>query len=199
MSFTTPGAATRKRSADRRRQILDVAARIVGQRGYYGFSIQEVATSCGLTVAGVLHHIGSKDKLLVALLEDRDRRDAEAVAGSAEPEGAQGATAEEAVQNLHDLVARNSAQPELVRLYTMLRTESLYAGHPAHGYFRERDERVLDFLTRAFTGQVEEPRSTARQLLAVMGGLEEQWLREPGGVDLVAEWDRAVARLVPLS
>ncbi|MFF4763190.1 hypothetical protein [Streptomyces sp. NPDC001292] len=60
-------------------------------------------------------------------------------------------------------------------------------------------QRVLDFLTRAFTGQVEEPRSTARQLLAVMGGLEEQWLREPGGVDLVAEWDRAVARLVPVS
>jgi AcrR family transcriptional regulator len=37
--------------AERRQQIITEATRIIGQRGYYGFSMQELADSCGLTVA----------------------------------------------------------------------------------------------------------------------------------------------------
>ena len=36
------------------------------------------------------------------------------------------------------------------------------------------------------------PGSVARQLLALMSGLEEQWLHDPGTMDLVQEWDRAM-------
>jgi hypothetical protein len=36
------------------------------------------------------------------------------------------------------------------------------------------------------------PGSMARQLLALMSGLEEQWLRDPDSMDLVQEWDRAM-------
>ena len=64
-------------------------------------------------------------------------------------------------------------------------------------YFRDRDARVLATFTRLCAGHVAHPASTARQLLAVMGGLEEQWLRDPAAVDLVQEWDRAVALLLP--
>ncbi|MBB3676373.1 TetR/AcrR family transcriptional regulator [Modestobacter versicolor] len=193
------GPGSRRTPEERRRQILDEATRIVGQRGFYGFSVQAVADACGLTVAGLLHHVGSKDGLLVALLQDRDRRDAAAVAGElgAGLDDLDGSSVEAMVAVLHAVVARNTTQPEIVRLYSMLRTESLYAGHPAHEYFRERDARVLQTFTRLCTGHVEHPASTARQLLAVMGGLEEQWLRAPDDVDLVAEWDRAVQRLLP--
>lgn len=177
------------RTAERRRQILDEAIEIVGRRGYYGFSVQEVAETCGLTVAGVLHHFGTKENLLIALLEDRDRRDAEAVQCQNRP-----ATA---LQVLHDIVVRNSTQPELVRLYTVLRSEALYQEHPAYDYFRVRDQQALDSFADLTTGLTDDPRSTARQLLALMGGLEEQWLRFPDDVDLVAEWDRAMTRILP--
>ncbi|MBO3749189.1 TetR/AcrR family transcriptional regulator [Streptosporangiaceae bacterium NEAU-GS5] len=178
----------RKPTGERRRQILDEAIRIVGRRGYYGFSVQEVAESCGLTVAGVLHHFGTKEKLLIALLEDRDRRDAEAVRGGRPPG--------DPIEVLHDIVVRNSTQPELIRLYTVLRSEALYQEHPAYDYFRTRDQRALDWFAQLAAGRGGDPRSTARQLLALMGGLEEQWLRFPGEVDLVAEWDRAVTRIL---
>jgi AcrR family transcriptional regulator len=193
------GPGSRWTPEARRRQILDEATRIVGLRGFYGFSVQAVADACGLTVAGLLHHVGSKDGLLVALLEDRDRRDDEAVAGElgAGLDDLDGSSPAQVVEVLHAVVERNTTQPEIVRLYAMLRTESLYEGHPAHGYFRDRDARVLATFTRLCTGHVEHPGSTARQLLAVMGGLEEQWLRSPGEVDLVREWDRAVAVLLP--
>ncbi|MEW9550536.1 TetR/AcrR family transcriptional regulator [Nonomuraea sp. NPDC050783] len=185
----------RMRSAERRRQILDAAIEIVGRRGYYGFSVQEVAARCGLTVAGVLHHVGTKDQLLLALLDERDRRDAEAVPGLlASEEGERPGLA-----RLRALVARNSTQPELVRLYSMLRTESLYEEHPAHGYFLARERRVLALFARCVAGEVgeEEAGPVARQLLALMGGLEEQWLRSGRSFDLVEQWDLAVARLLP--
>jgi AcrR family transcriptional regulator len=190
-------------SAERRRQILDEAIRVVGRRGYYGFSVKEVADRCGLTVAGLLHHVGTKDGLLIALLQDRDRRDLEAVAGYAELDDAErfgeGMSMEQVVRFLHDLVVRNSTQPELVRLYTMLRTESLYEEHPAYEYFRARDEQVLQTFARMVTGKLDEPLSTARQLLAVMGGMEEQWLRSTDTFDLATEWDRAAAKILRLT
>ena len=186
--------------AERRRQIVQAATEVIGRRGYYGFSVAAVAERCGLTVAGLLHHVGTKDGLLIAVLEDRDRRDSEAVTGRAGlwlPEAVGVLALPEAVQLLHDLVQRNRSQPEIVRLYSMLRTESLYEGHPAHEFFARRDEQVLGLFARLVSGHVAAPASTARQLLALMGGLEEQWLRDPDGVDLVAEWDRAVAAVLP--
>jgi AcrR family transcriptional regulator len=201
--MTTDGRGTRMPHEQRRRQILDEAVWVVGQHGYYGFSIQDLADRCGLTVAGVLHYFHTKVELLVALLEDRDRRD---VAVAAESAGlaadgdwsrlGAGMSRDQVLTFLRRTVERNSTQPEIVRLYSMLRTESLYAGHPAYEYFRARDERVLVTFARMLTGKVADPRSTARQLLALMGGLEEQWLRTPDAFDPVSEWDRAVAKLV---
>ena len=198
MNPATPGAAAaRERLTDRPRRILDEAAFIVGQRGYYGFSIKELAERCGLTVAGVLHHFSSKDRLLIELLKDRDERDAQAVWRPATDGGSALPTVDEVKQLLHDLVARNSGQPEIVRLYSMLRTESLYVEHPAHGYFRARDAGALKTFAALVAPHVADPRSIARQLFALMGGLEELWLRDPTSFDLVAEWDKAVAKILP--
>jgi AcrR family transcriptional regulator len=74
---------TRIRPELRRAQILNEAVRLIGERGNYGFSIQELAQRRQLTNPGLLHYFGSKDKLLMALLEDRDRRDAEIIPGLA--------------------------------------------------------------------------------------------------------------------
>jgi AcrR family transcriptional regulator len=198
----SPGAPGRRTErvprAQRRQQIIAEATRIIGQRGYYGFSMQELADSCGLTVAGLLHHAGSKEELLIALLQARDQRDRDALgewARTFRDQHPGQAALEEAVAVLRQVVARNAAQPELVRLYAMLRAESLYPLHPAREYFMARDEQVLGAFTRLFDGLTGHPASVARQLLALMGGLEEQWLRDPA-MDLVAEWNRAMNTVV---
>jgi AcrR family transcriptional regulator len=182
--------------AQRRQQIIDEATRIIGQRGYYGFSMQELADSCGLTVAGLLHHVGSKEDLLVALLQARDQRDRDALGGWARSRQDARPTLQGLVDALHQVVVRNAGQPELVRLYSMLRAESLYPGHPAREYFKARDEDVLRAFARQFAGLTDHPDSVARQILALMGGLEDQWLRDPAAVDLVREWDRAMDTIV---
>ncbi len=51
----------------RHRHVLETAARLIGARGYEGTSIQDIADACGLTKAGLYHHIQSKERLLLQL------------------------------------------------------------------------------------------------------------------------------------
>jgi AcrR family transcriptional regulator len=188
-------------AALRREQVLDEAIRLIGKRGYFGFSIHELAQQCELTNAGLLHYFGSKDKLLIALLEDRDRRDIAAVipgTTSVQQFVEHGMSSLRTVLNgFHALVMRNSTQPELVRLYTVLQAEALNEKHPAHAYFVAREAATLEMYMKVVAPYVDSPQDTARQLCALMYGLEQQWLREGQGFDLVAAWDNAVALLLP--
>ncbi|CAN7469874.1 TetR/AcrR family transcriptional regulator [Phenylobacterium sp. LjRoot219] len=200
------GAGTRKRvrakPEHRREQILDEAVRLIGELGYYGFTIQALAQRCQLSNPGLLHYFGSKEQLLVALLQDRDRRDAEAVTtiagvirqGDQEPTP----TLRQVLDLFRATVVRNASQPELVRLYAVLQAEALNSSHPAHGYFTARKARTIAAFSQMVAPYVGEPRSTALQLTAMMGGLEQEWLRADQGFDIVAEWDRVAAKLLPI-
>lgn len=55
-------------SRDRHRQILEIAARVIQSKGYDGASIQDIAAACGLTKAGLYHHIRSKEHLLLEIM-----------------------------------------------------------------------------------------------------------------------------------
>jgi AcrR family transcriptional regulator len=61
----TPESADPKH---RRRAILETAARVICERGYEGASIQDIADACGLTKAGLYHHIRSKEHLLLEIM-----------------------------------------------------------------------------------------------------------------------------------
>ncbi len=53
---------------NRYREILEIAARIICEKGYEGASMQQVALACGLTKAGLYHHIRSKEHLIVEIM-----------------------------------------------------------------------------------------------------------------------------------
>jgi AcrR family transcriptional regulator len=52
----------------RHRAILETAARLICEKGYEGCSIQDIAGACGLTKAGLYHHIRSKEHLLLEIM-----------------------------------------------------------------------------------------------------------------------------------
>lgn len=201
MTTTKPRQRDRRKPEERRRQILDEAVQLIGQRGYYGFGIRELALRCGLTDAGLLHYFGSKDRLLIALLEDRDRRDAEAVTSSAGVTRGAGEEPKLTLKQVRDLfhatVVRNSTQPELLRLFVVLQAEALNAAHPAHDFFVARKMRAVDAFARTIAPFAPDPQAVALQLIALMNGLEQEWLRSDQGFDIVALWDQAAARLLP--
>lgn len=183
----------------RRKRILDEATVLVGRSGYHGFSVQELAERCQLTNAGLLYYFGSKEQLLIALLEDRMQRDAAAIHAAV---GVQSGDfdhleLEDVRRFFHIAVAQSVNEPDMVRLFNVISSEALDPGHPAHDYFQAWESGALDNFTRMIAPHVSHPRSTARQLVALMGGLQMQWLRTNGGFDLVAEWDRAAATVLP--
>lgn len=183
----------------RRRQIVDVATRLIAVRGFYGVSMQDVADGCGLTVPGLLRHVESKVGLLIAVLEHRDVEDALSLrvhlGASADEVPLDWAAARPAGLGLRRLceatIRRNAIQPEIVRLFTVLAAESLEPAHPAHAYFARRQQVATESYAALAAQLTDRPEVLARQVIAMMDGLQIQWLRNLETTDLVQEWEVA--------
>jgi AcrR family transcriptional regulator len=186
-------------AAERRRQIIAIATRMIADRGFWGVSMQDIADGCGLTVPGLLRHVGSKVGLLVAVLEHRDVEDAVSLRdhlGTSEEELPRDwAVSRPAGVDLRQLcdatMRRNAIQPEIVQLFTVLAAESLDPAHPAHDYFALRQQRAAAAYAALAEPLTDRPELLARQIMAMMDGLQIQWLRDPAGTDLVQEWETA--------
>jgi AcrR family transcriptional regulator len=190
------GKRTREAPEVRQARILKEAIRILGQRGYHGFTVQELAERCGLSNAGLLYHFPSKEQLFVAVVQELEQREIQVLAPLVAVVERTGAPLTAVIDLLHTMVARGS-EPELVRLYAVLQSESLDKAHPAHDSFRRREEQTLALFAKLVAPHVPRPLSTARQMLALVDGLRLQWLRADQGFDPAAEWVMAVTALVP--
>src|ERR1019366_9084852 len=58
------------RKAQTRRRLLEAAARVYARRGFNGATLEEVAAEAGFTKGAVYGHFGSKENLLLALMEE---------------------------------------------------------------------------------------------------------------------------------
>lgn len=202
--MTTPSNArkrTRETPQARREQILNEAIRIVGELGYHGFTIQELAQRCGVSNAGLLYHFPSKDQLFLAMLEGYEQRESAAlapvVAATLDRLARNDAPADAVLDLLATMIARSATQPHIGRLYMMLQSETLDVGHPAHASFQAREAAVLKLFATVITPFTEDPEDAARQLLALMDGLSLQWLRGGQSFDIATAWRRAVAVVLP--
>ena len=120
---------------DRRSAILNAAVECFGTLGYYGTSLQRIATMVNLTKPGVLHYVGSKEGLLHAVLDEMyDRETEDVTAGMVRDERPLIA------EMWRRTVAVNAKRPELVHMFSTLSAEALNPDHPAHDYFAEREE-----------------------------------------------------------
>ena len=188
-----PGTPTRLPPSERREQIIDAASHVIAQHGFWGFSVRQVAEECGLTEPAVIYHFKSKVGLLIAVLEHRDRVDMALFAHSlgVEPEDIWNGDAQFGIRALCSaLMRRNAQQPEMVRLYAVLQGEALNDHHPAYRYFQQREQRVIETLTRgAERCTLADPAREARMALAMMDGIQVRWLRDPEHIDLIDEWN----------
>jgi AcrR family transcriptional regulator len=171
----------------RRAEILRTALEAFAERGFQGSSLRDIADAVGLSPAGILHHFATKEALLAAVLAEKD---AESVSHF---DGAHGLGVLEA---LRGVVETNLAQPGLIRLFTTLSAEAINEEHPAHEYFQLRyagaRELIADGLRQ---GQQDGDVSStidvtmaASLLIAIMDGLQMQWLLNEG-FDMLAAFD----------
>ena len=187
----TPAATPRKprgeyaKSKETRTAILDAALEVFAQSGYRAGSLREVAERVGMSEAGLLHHFRSKSALLLALLDHRDDLSRARVDFDL-PDGV------ESLRALAELARFNAAQPGIVELYCTLSAEATSPTHPAHEYFVNRYRFVRDSITGAFrrvaaAGRLAEgidPDRAAVNTIALMDGLQVQWLLDPASTDM---------------
>ena len=179
---------------DRRTAILNAAVESFGTLGYYGTSLQKIATMVGLTKAGVLHYVGSKEGLPTTVLTEMYDRETEDVTADMVRE------AEPLIASMwRRVVAINAERPKLVHMFSTLSAEALNPDHPAHEYFATREEHVVD-VARNIRWRVPDG-VDAEQVLrvgfAMMDGVQLRWLRKPGQ-DLNAMWAECEDVLFPL-
>jgi AcrR family transcriptional regulator len=187
------------KSAQRRHEILQAGVQVFSESGYRSGSIREIADRVGMSQAGLLHHFASKGELLEAVLTHRDDIARERMSQETGwPRGV------ELLEAMVELVANNQRTPGLVALYAVLSAEATSPDHPAHQYFRDRYDFVLGIIRVGLEEAGVEGRlvpgvdqlSAARQFVALMDGLQVQWLLDPDGLDMAAEVRRYVQTLV---
>ena len=60
----------RKSPEERKREIIAAAGKLIGEKGYYGTSLKDIADAIGMSQPGLLHYIGNKERLLSLLVTD---------------------------------------------------------------------------------------------------------------------------------
>ncbi|WP_421742355.1 TetR/AcrR family transcriptional regulator [Cellulomonas sp.] len=203
MDDAVPPAAAPKRRArqprqattERRAEILRAAANTFGSKGYKNGSLAEVAEQVGITHAGVLHHFGSKEQLLVEVLEYRDKEDVRDLEGQHIPGGLG------LFQHLVRTARMNVDRPGIVQGYSVLTGESVTENHPARGWvtdrFRVLRGEISDAVIAVGEGTVsrETADCAASAIIGVMDGLQVQWLLDED-VDLPTSTQFAIEAIL---
>ncbi|MFB7476533.1 TetR/AcrR family transcriptional regulator [Kitasatospora sp. NPDC056184] len=178
------------KTSAKRQQIIDAALAAYAEAGGRNVSLRDIAQRVGMTYAGVMHHFGSKEALLTAVLEARDAAAEERfgpAAGNTEPP--------------HSAVLRhNASTPGLVKLFVDLAAAAAEPDHPAHDFFEQRYERLRARLAERIEHGVADPAAVdaawlARIFIAAADGLQLQWLLNPD-IDMAADIDRLGEALV---
>jgi AcrR family transcriptional regulator len=170
----------------RREDIITAAAAAYGELGYHGSSLREIAKRVGISHAGLLYYFPTKEALLAAVLERRDAEDAEREQLTVPP-------GLEVLRHFVALAEHNVRHPGIVDLYSRLAAEAVAPDHPAHDYFVRHYRAARDGVHESFDalaarGELRagvEPGLAALTFIALMDGLQVQWLTVPGDVDLV--------------
>jgi AcrR family transcriptional regulator len=166
------GEATKK-------EILKVAIEVFSRRGYRKASIREIADAVPITQAGLLYHFKTKESLFVEVLRVRDELDM--------------AMSDDIAEAFRIGVGHNAQVPALVHLFATVSAEATDPSHPGHCFFQERYASLIGMLEERIregqaTGEMSaqvKPEEAARMTIALLDGIQMQWLFEPENVDMV--------------
>ncbi|MBZ5740681.1 TetR/AcrR family transcriptional regulator [Nocardioides mangrovi] len=183
-SGPTRPRAPRVSAEQRRQEILVAAHEVFGARGLHKASLGEIAERVGITHQGILHHFGSKEQLFVEVLAWREHLDVADFENHEPPRGP------DLLRHLVRTAAVNTGRVGLVQAYVVLSAESVTEGHPAQPSFRDRFSvlrgLIADALAASVPADLHPPEAEVDQaasaIIAVMDGLQVQWLLDPGAV-----------------
>ncbi|MER6957963.1 MULTISPECIES: TetR/AcrR family transcriptional regulator [unclassified Streptomyces] len=164
----------------RHEQILRAAVEVFAEHGYRGASIDAVAERASLTRQGVLHYYPSKKRLLFALLHFREELNRQHISGGWDDPDMPGRFAE--------AIAFDQGIPCLAQVHSVVMAEAATGQEPAREFAAARLHELRAMLADGLTARYGErlpsgltPRTAAAALLALLEGLQQQWLVDSDG------------------
>lgn len=198
-SRTGASAPSRMRYANgvrRRAELVDAAMRVFGTQGYQGLSLRQLAEAMGTSHTMILHHFGSKERLLEAVLVRREEME--------NPWRDRMVADMGALEAAVEVMRHNATIPGIIRLDTTLQTEAIDPEHPAHDYIQQLDRRFLGAVRSGLEAEREAGRLregldldlVAQQMVSLVHGVQITWLHDPD-VDMAAVMQSYVDLLKP--
>ncbi len=171
----TPGRGHSRGSA--REHILATATALIAERGMYSVTMADVAEACAIAPSALEHQYPSLEALFIAVLARRDELT------EREHRTADGLS-RDVVREMVRLMANNGEARNVVQVFAVTAAAGTHEQHPAHDYFQVRYIAVQEQWLRVFRDLKEagelrdgvDPSSAARQTVALMDGLQIQWL-----------------------
>ena len=166
----------------RRDGILEAAMQVFAERGFKGASFDEVAERAGLTRQGVLHYFPSKKKLLLALLRFREDMHRDHLAD--------GHADEDLPSQLAEVLAFDHQTPALAQVNSKLMVTSVSRDDPVWQDVADYYSALQEYMVEEFASRYGErlpsglsARAAAMAILAMLDGLQEQWLLDQDQTD----------------
>ncbi len=186
----TPPEPPKKTKGQRTKErIVRIAADLFSEQGFNGTSIRDIAAKAGLSHVGVIHHFPTKDDLLVSVLVFRD------ALLESELNRFSHLGRDQIFTWMLSILEANVRRPESVHLLVRLNAEATQEDHPAREYLVQRYSRLVEALTRHIGAQFEinpptyaiTAEDAARRTIALLDGLQTQWLLMPNSFDAVGQ------------
>lgn len=190
-----------RKSEERRREIVAAALEVFSTSGFRAGSLKDIGLRIGIDPSTILHHFGSKEALLRAVLDDKDAQDTQSLPDVDRLDPAL------IPRGLIELAERNDRRPGLISLYAVLSAESTTAEHPGRDYFRERTARTRRDFGIAFRRMHEagllapgvEPEDAATSTFALWDGIQIHWLIDPGAVSVTETLRQHLRRITAVA
>lgn len=197
---SSSGGRTYPKGERKRAEIVHAAFEAFSVAGYRNASMVQIAAQCRVSRAGLAHHFPTKEALLAAVLEERDRINGELffTGFDASTDGL------DYFARLVRVIEHNASTPGAVGLYAMLSVEASDPSHPAHRYFTDRytwlrrdiREALREVAGRGLLRTGVDIVNLESDLIALIDGLQIQWLLDPGSVDMAARFEHRLQEIL---
>ncbi|GAA2845154.1 TetR/AcrR family transcriptional regulator [Paenarthrobacter ilicis] len=162
--------------AKKRAELVEAAFQVFAEKGYLGLSIRQIAEAVGTSHTALLHHFGSKEALLEAVLVLREEREG--------PWRTELISNKGLLETVPAVMRHNAGIRGVIQLDATLRAEAINPDHPAHDFLLRRNQDFVDSVRAELerelaAGRLRDgisPIVVARQITSLVDGIQLAWL-----------------------
>ncbi|MGO4146455.1 TetR/AcrR family transcriptional regulator [Paenarthrobacter sp. YAF11_1] len=162
--------------ARKRAELVEAAFVVFAEKGYLGLSIRQIAEAVGTSHTALLHHFGSKEALLEAVLVLREEREG--------PWRRELISQKGLLETVPAVMRHNAGIRGVIHLDATLRAEAISPDHPAHDFLLRRNQDFVDSVQSELerelaAGRLRDgfpPSVLARHITALVDGIQLSWL-----------------------